>query len=113
MVVGVCRISLQLEDCQSLKDKRSVLRRIKDRVNQKWSCAIAEVGDLEDFQNAQPGKYQVKDSLVIFTPDTVFKKGQTYFIRSYQYGEIRDAWQYIRQKSQTNSLSYKDLHFRY
>lgn len=55
MVVGVCRISLQLEDSQSLKDRRSVVRRIKDRVTQKWSCAIAEVGDLEDIESAQLG----------------------------------------------------------
>jgi hypothetical protein len=55
MVVGVCRISLLLEDCQSLKDKRSVLRRIKDRVGQKYNCAIAEVGDPENFASAQLG----------------------------------------------------------
>lgn len=55
MVVGVCRISLQLEDSQSLKDKRSVLRRIKDRVNQKYNCAIAEVGDTDVWQSAQLG----------------------------------------------------------
>lgn len=55
MVVGVCRISLLLEDSQSLKDKRSTLRRIKDRVAQKWNCAIAEVGDLDAHQSAQLG----------------------------------------------------------
>src|SRR5580658_3511222 len=37
--------------------------------------------DMKDFQNTQPGKYAVKDSLVIFTPDTAFKKGQVYFVR--------------------------------
>jgi uncharacterized protein YlxP (DUF503 family) len=55
MVVGVCRISLLLEDAQSVKDKRSVLRRIKDRVTQKWNCAIAEVGDVDVWQTAQLG----------------------------------------------------------
>src|SRR6202012_6107625 len=34
--------------------------------------------DMKDFQKAQPGKYLVKDSLVVFTPDTPFKKGQMY-----------------------------------
>ena len=55
MIVGVCRITLQLEDCHSDKDKRSVLRRIKDRVHQKWNCAIAEVGDTESLDSAQLG----------------------------------------------------------
>ncbi len=55
MIVGVCRITLQLEDCHSDKDKRSVLRRIKDRVHQKWNCAIAEVGDADSLDSAQLG----------------------------------------------------------
>ncbi|MFO0572788.1 MAG: DUF503 domain-containing protein [Polyangia bacterium] len=55
MVVGVCRVSLMLEESQSLKDKRSVLKRIKDRVSQKFNCAIAEVGDQDVWQSAQLG----------------------------------------------------------
>jgi uncharacterized protein YlxP (DUF503 family) len=55
MVVGVCRVSLMIEESQSLKDKRSVLRRIKDRVSQKYNCAIAEVGDPDLWQSAQLG----------------------------------------------------------
>src|SRR5689334_8054310 len=39
----------------SLKDKRMVLRRIKDRVQDKFNCAIAEVGELDDWQSAQLG----------------------------------------------------------
>lgn len=55
MVVGVCRVSLMLEESQSLKDKRSVLKRIKDRVSQKFNCAIAEVGDQDVWQSAHLG----------------------------------------------------------
>ena len=69
--------------------------------------------DMKDFQTAQPGKYQLQDSLVVFTPDTAFKKGQAYFVRWYQYDKIGDALQYIRQKKKTGSMSYKDLLFRY
>lgn len=55
MIVGVCRISLLLEDCQSVKDRRSVVRRIKDRVTQRYTCAIAEVGDTESCDSAELG----------------------------------------------------------
>ena len=55
MVVGVCRLSLMVEGSQSLKDKRAVLRKIKDRVLQKFNCAIAEVGDQDAWQAAQLG----------------------------------------------------------
>src|ERR1700756_2285004 len=36
--------------------------------------------DAKDTQPAQPGKYVVLDSLVIFTPDTPLQKGQAYFV---------------------------------
>ena len=44
MVVGVCRVTLMVPESHSLKEKRMVLRRIKDRVANKFNCAIAEVG---------------------------------------------------------------------
>jgi uncharacterized protein YlxP (DUF503 family) len=40
---------------QSLKDKRMVLRKIKDRVANKFNCAIAEVGDQDEWQSAELG----------------------------------------------------------
>jgi hypothetical protein len=44
-----------LSESGSLKEKRSVLRKIKDRVQQKFNCAIAEVGDQDAWQAAQLG----------------------------------------------------------
>ena len=55
MVVGVCRVTLMIGESHSLKEKRMVLRRIKDRVANKFNCAIAEVGDQDDWQSAQLG----------------------------------------------------------
>lgn len=53
MVVGVCRVTLAIDESHSLKEKRMVLRRIKDRVANKFNCAIAEVGDQDDWQSAE------------------------------------------------------------
>jgi hypothetical protein len=69
--------------------------------------------DLKDYQPVQPGKYKIADSVVVFTPDTAFKKGQAYFLRYFQYGDINDAWQFIRERKRPGSLKYKDLLFRY
>src|ERR1700752_3490196 len=55
MVVGVCRVTLMVSESHSLKEKRMVLRRIKDRVSNKFNCAIAEVGDQDNWQSAQLG----------------------------------------------------------
>jgi uncharacterized protein YlxP (DUF503 family) len=55
MVVGVCRLTLLLPESQSLKDKRMVLRQIKDKATQKFNLAIAEVGDNDLLQSAMIG----------------------------------------------------------
>ena len=55
MVVGVCRVTLMVGESHSLKEKRMVLRRVKDRVRQKFNVAIAEVGDQDLWQSAQLG----------------------------------------------------------
>ena len=72
MVVGVCLVSLMIEESQSLKDRRSVLRRIKDRVAQKYNCAIAEVGDLDEWQSAELG-FSVVSNEYGFTQSMVQK----------------------------------------
>src|SRR4029079_12378383 len=55
MVVGVCKVTLMVPESHSLKEKRMVIRRIKDRVSNKFNCAIAEVGDQDDWQSVQLG----------------------------------------------------------
>ena len=58
MNVGVCRLTLLIPAAHSLKERRMVLRRIKDRVANKFNVAIAEVseGEYKDsWQSAQLG----------------------------------------------------------
>jgi uncharacterized protein len=55
MVVGICRVHLLIPESQSLKEKRVVLRRIKDKAQQKFNLAIAEVGDGDVWQSAVLG----------------------------------------------------------
>jgi hypothetical protein len=55
MVVGVCRLTLMAPESHSLKEKRMVLRSIKDRTRLKFNVAIAEVGDQDDWQQAVVG----------------------------------------------------------
>ena len=55
MVVGICRLTLMVPESHSLKEKRMVLRKIKDRVHQKFNAAIAEVGGEDAWQQAVLG----------------------------------------------------------
>jgi uncharacterized protein YlxP (DUF503 family) len=55
LVVGTCTISLHIPESGSLKSKRWVLRRIKDRVRNKFNVSIAEVGDFDLWQRSTLG----------------------------------------------------------
>ena len=47
MPVGLLTLELHLPEAQSLKDKRQVLRSLKDRLRQHFNVAVAEL-DYED-----------------------------------------------------------------
>jgi uncharacterized protein len=53
--VGVAKLSLVIGDAHSLKEKRMVLRRIKDRVRERLNITVNEVGDLDTWQRAELG----------------------------------------------------------
>src|SRR3954453_15550304 len=55
MVVGGLRLALVIRGARSLKDKRSALRRILDRVRARYNVSIAEVGDNDVWQRALVG----------------------------------------------------------
>ena len=44
MIIGLLEIKLSMPGNYSLKDKRMILRSLKDRVHQKFNVSIAEVG---------------------------------------------------------------------
>jgi uncharacterized protein YlxP (DUF503 family) len=50
MIVGVCSLDLRIPGNDSLKGKRSVVRKIKERVKNTFNVSIAEVDDLDKLQ---------------------------------------------------------------
>jgi uncharacterized protein YlxP (DUF503 family) len=55
MFVGVARIVLQIPGARSLKDRRRVVKGLKDRARAKLPVSIAEIGDLERHHVATLG----------------------------------------------------------
>jgi uncharacterized protein len=55
MIVGVCSIDLRIPGNDSLKGKRSVVRKIKERVKNTFNVSIAEVEDLDKLQRVGLG----------------------------------------------------------
>lgn len=52
MVIGICHIQLHIPESNSLKAKRQVIRRIKDRIRNKFNVSIAEVDNNDLWQRA-------------------------------------------------------------
>jgi len=55
VVVGVCQVDLLIPGNASLKGKRKVLRKIIDRVKNRYNISISEIGDNDLWQRSQLG----------------------------------------------------------
>lgn len=68
--------------------------------------------DLKIYQPVQPGRYVIKQNKIIFTPDTPFVKGKTYFVRSYQLGQGNSFADYLQGRVRLGKLKFIDLVFK-
>jgi len=53
--VGVLTIDMQITNGSSLKDKRAVLRRMKDRLKNTFNVSVSEVNNNDKWQRATIG----------------------------------------------------------
>ena len=49
MTIGVYTFELHLPSAQSLKEKRKVLRRLKDRLRSRFNVSVSELNDYSDL----------------------------------------------------------------
>ena len=52
MVVGILQLELTIPSANSLKDKRQVLRSLKDRIRRSFNVSVAEVGENDQWRSA-------------------------------------------------------------
>src|SRR5262245_5871750 len=55
MPVGLLTLELHIADARSLKDKRQILRSLKDRLRRKFNIAIAEIDFHDVWQSSTVG----------------------------------------------------------
>jgi len=55
MVVGLLTLDIHLPYAHSLKDKRQVVRRLKERLRARFNVAVAELDHQDIWQRAQVG----------------------------------------------------------
>lgn len=53
MVIGVVAWELEVFDCQSLKQKRSVVKSLKERLHHRFNVSVAETGQHDLWQRAE------------------------------------------------------------
>ena len=55
MVVGVLEMRLLLHDAQTLKDKRRIVKGLRDRLRNAFNVSVSEVEELDKWQTAVLG----------------------------------------------------------
>jgi uncharacterized protein YlxP (DUF503 family) len=53
VIVGVMVWELHLPACQSLKDKRTIVKSLKDRLHNRFNVSVAETGHQDLWQRAE------------------------------------------------------------
>jgi hypothetical protein len=96
----------------------AVMREIgRDSSTEEWQSLIPVYRmprdtDMKNYQPEQPGRYELKDNAVVFTPDTPFIAGQVYFVRNYRLGEGSTLADYIKGRTQPGRTHFTDLIFK-
>ncbi|MBW6508219.1 MAG: DUF503 domain-containing protein [Desulfuromonadales bacterium] len=72
MIVGTARFDLRLHGVQSLKQKRSVIRRLLNQLRSSCPVSVAEVGHADLLQRAIIGACIVSTSEALI--DSVFRQ---------------------------------------
>ena len=61
MVVGALHVEVHVPEAQSLKDRRSALKSLKDQLRGRFNIAVAELDATEKWQRAAVGIAAVGD----------------------------------------------------
>ena len=51
--LGQCELDLHVDNCQSLKEKRRIVKSLKERLRNRYNVAVCEFGDLSLWQRTQ------------------------------------------------------------
>ncbi|MES2278169.1 MAG: hypothetical protein V4592_19220 [Bacteroidota bacterium] len=69
--------------------------------------------DMRNYQAPLKGRYEITGKELTFTPDTLFKPGQTYFARYYRFDEHITDMDLVLHRRETGKALYTELIFKY
>ena len=105
MTVGIARLTLYLPQSHSLKEKRMVLRRVKDRLKAKFNVAVAEVQENDVWQRAVLG-------LVVVGNERRFTEGVLDEVIRFVRGEAEVTNAERELQTFNDALAENDLGFK-
>ncbi len=88
MLVSMIQIVIEIPGLESLKEKRRIVKSLKDRISHKYKVSISEVDLLDSLQFAQLGAAKVSNSKKF--GETVMQKILT-FVEKNIPGRLIDA----------------------
>jgi uncharacterized protein YlxP (DUF503 family) len=83
MVVAVLKVGLFIPQANSLKDKRRVIKSVKDRLRNGFNVSIAEIGDQDIWRSAKLG-------VAVISEDSSYANGVLSRIQDIM-GSLKDA----------------------
>ncbi len=89
MVVGLRVWELHLNGCQSLKDKRRILKSLKDRLHRRFNVSVSETNHHELWQRAElaccvvAGDRRQVESVLSAADDLVARDGLARIVDSF------------------------------
>jgi uncharacterized protein YlxP (DUF503 family) len=89
VTIGVLQIEISITDAMSLKDKRRVVKSIKDRIAHAHNVSIAEVGALDEHRRSIIGMAMVGNE------------------KQYVEGALSKLVDFIRMVPQVSLLDYR------
>lgn len=89
MTIGVLQVEISITDAMSLKDKRRVVKSIKDRIAHAHNVSIAEVGALDEHRRSIIGMAMVGNE------------------KQYVEGALSKLVDFIRMVPQVSLLDYQ------
>ena len=96
MYVSCCSIKFLLHGNRSLKEKRRIVRSLKDRLKNNFNVSVAEIGDQNIWQSLHMG-------IVAVNSDPKYLEGQTRklvdFIEKMHLAEMTDCQTQISRLS--------------
>ena len=89
MIVGILQLELSIGDAMSLKDKRRVVKSLKDRIAHGHNVSIAEVGALDEHRRSIIGIAMVAND------------------KSYVEGGLSKLVDFVRMVPQVSLIDYQ------